>query len=407
MEENPKENNYIIKDTQATQKIFALIKRIRAVCGGTSASKTISILIWLIDYAQSNKNKKIDVMSESYPHLEDGAIQDFKKIMADRSYWKDSSWNETKHVYSFETGSVIKFISVDKLGKAHGPRRDVLFINEANNIPYAIYEQLEVRTKEVIWLDWNPTSEFWYYSEIKDKGIDHDFITLTYLDCLSVLDRRIVESIESKKVNKNWWLVYGLGQLGEVEGRIYTGWQIIDEIPHEARLERHGLDYGYTNDPSAVVDVYYFNGGYIWDEILYRKGMSNKSIADVLLNNHPEVLTIGDSAEPKSNDEIYSYGVNIIGSQKGPGSVLQGIQFVQDQKISVTKRSINLIKEYRNYLWMTDKDGKTINEPQGFMDHVLTAGRYAMETLKPSKPENIDQAKEAVKTITEQLRAVY
>ena len=240
MEENQKFN---FADTQATQKIFELSKRIRAVCGGTSASKTISILIWLIDYAQSRKDKKIDIMSESYPHLKDGAMRDFKLILIDRGYWDDTCWNETDHIYTFPTGSIIKFISIDKLGKAHGPRRDVLFINEANNIPYPIYEQLEVRTKEVIWLDWNPSTEFWYYDKIKDK-VDHDFITLTYLDCLNVLDPRIVASIESKKDNKNWWLVYGLGQLGEVEGRIYKDWQIIDEIPHEARLERYGQDYG-------------------------------------------------------------------------------------------------------------------------------------------------------------------
>lgn len=170
-------NNHTFRDTDATRKIFALKKRIRAVCGGTSASKTISILIWLIDYAQTTRNKKIDIMSESYPHLEDGAIKDFKAIMVDRGYWNDSRWNETKHVYTFERGSVIKFISIDKLGKAHGPRRDVLFINEANNIPWDIYDQLEVRTKDVIWLDWNPSTEYWYYSKIKDQ-VDHDFITL-------------------------------------------------------------------------------------------------------------------------------------------------------------------------------------------------------------------------------------
>ena len=194
------------QDTKATQKIFSLKKRIRAVCGGTSASKTISILVWLIDYAQSNKNKKIDVMSESYPHLEDGAIRDFKAILLDRGYWRDERWNSTKHTYTFETGSILKFISIDKLGKAHGPRRDVLFMNEANNIDWAIYEQLEVRTKEVIWLDWNPSSEFWYYSNIKDT-IDHDFITLTYLDCKEVLPQTIIDSIEIKKSNKNWWRV--------------------------------------------------------------------------------------------------------------------------------------------------------------------------------------------------------
>lgn len=317
----------------------------------------------LIDYAQSNNGKKIDIMSESYPHLEDGAIRDFKQIMLDRGYWKDDRWNESKHTYNFETNSVIKFISIDKLGKAHGPRRDVLFLNEANNIPYAIYDQLEVRTKEIIWLDWNPVTEFWYYTEIKDK-VDHDFITLTYQDCLDALDKRIIESIESKKENKNWWRVYGLGQLGELEGKIYKNWNFIDEIPHEARLIRRGMDFGYTNDPTVIEDIYEYNGGYIIDERLYRKGLSNKSIADFINNiEHPETLVIADSAEPKSIEEIASYGVNIIGATKGQGSVFQGIQYVQGLRISVTKRSVKTIKAYRNYLFTVDKNGTVINTP--------------------------------------------
>lgn len=348
------EVNHQFNDTQATKKIFQLNKRIRAVCGGTSASKTISILVWLIDYAQTNKNKKIDIMSESYPHLTDGAIRDFQQIMMDRGYWQDECWTKTPPVYTFPSGSIIKFISIDKLGKAHGPRRDVLFINEANNINYEIYEQLEVRTKDVIWLDWNPTHEFWYYTEVKDR-IDHDFITLTYLDCKDVLPKSIVESIESKKDKTQWWKVYGLGQLGEVEGRIYTGWQEIDDIPFEARLWRRGIDFGYTIDPTVIINIYEYNSGYILDELVYQKELSNKSIADLLNNQEEQVLCIADSAEPKSIDEIASYGVNIVGAKKGKDSVSQGIQFVQAQKISITKHSLNTLKAYRNYLWAKDK----------------------------------------------------
>jgi len=396
MVENLKKNNFSFEDTKATQRIFSLKKRIRAVCGGTSASKTISILVWLIDYAQSTKNKKIDVMSESYPHLEDGAIKDFKSIMIDRGYWKDELWNSTKHTYTFETTSVIKFISIDKLGKAHGPRRDVLFMNEANNIDYSIYDQLEVRTKEVIWLDWNPSSEFWYYDKIKDV-VDHDFITLTYLDCYDVLPKTIIDSIESKKINKNWWKVYGLGQLGEIEGRIYTGWKIIDEIPHEARLERRGLDFGYSIDPTVVLDVYSYNGGIILDELIYQKGLSNKAISDLLLIDDKTVLTIADSAEPKSIDEIASHGVPIIGAVKGQGSVNRGISYLQDQQISITSRSTRSIKGYRNYMWMTDKKtGKIILTPDDRVhewSNPMDAARYGVESLKP---KDGDAAKLAV-----------
>ncbi len=374
------------QDTQATQKIFTLKKRIRAVCGGTSASKTISILVWIIDYCQTRGNKKVDILSESYPHLEDGAIRDFKAIMIDRGYWRDSRWNSTKHTYTFETETVLKFISIDKLGKAHGPRRDVLFLNEANNIDYNIYEQLEVRTKDVIWLDWNPSEEFWYYDKIKGV-VDHDFITLTYLDCLEVLPKTIIDSIESRKNNKNWWLVYGLGQLGEIEGRIYTGWKIIDEIPHEARLERRGLDFGYSVDPTVAHDIYRYNGGIILDELIYQKGLSNKSIADLLLLNNKSILTIADSAEPKSIDEIASYGVPIVGSVKGQGSVNRGIAYVQDQRISITSRSTRSIKAYRNYMWLTDKNGKIINVPDDRVhewSNPMDSIRYGVEGFNPS-----------------------
>lgn len=383
MEESHKFN---FRDTEATRKVFALTKRIRAICGGTSASKTISILVWLIDYSQTRFNKKVNIMSESYPHLKDGAMADFKAIMIDRGYWRDENWNETDHVYTFETKTIIKFVSIDKLGKAHGPRRDVLFINEANNIPYPIYEQLEVRTKEVIILDWNPSEEFWYYEQIKNK-VDHDFITLTYLDCLEVLDPRIVASIESKKDNKNWWTIYGLGQLGVLEGRIYKDWAIIDEIPHEARIERYGLDFGYTNDPTVILGVYKYNGGIILDEVCYQWGMSNKMIADTLINL-PRALVVADSSEPKSIEEIRTFGINIIGSVKGQGSVMRGIDYLQSQRISLTKRSIKTIKAYRNYLFITDKSGRIINEPDDTIhewSNSMDAARYGIESFKPTQ----------------------
>jgi phage terminase large subunit len=335
----------------------------------------------LIDWAQTHKNKKIDVISESIPHLDDGAIKDFKTIMTERHYWNDNLWNSTQRVYTFETGTIIKFKSVDKLGKSKGPRRDVLFINEANNIDWEIVDQLMVRTQDIIWMDWNPTYEFWYYTEIKDKR-EHDFITLTYLDCIETLSQNIIDDIESHKNNKNWWQVYGLGKLGEIEGRIYSNWQFIDEIPENARLERYGLDFGYSNDPTAIVAVYYCDNRWILSERLYRKGMGNKEIADTL-KTIDERLVIADCAEPKSIDEIRAYGVNIQPCQKGKDSIRQGIQLIQDQLISVTKASVNLIKEYRNYLWMTDKNGRFIqpNEPEKGNDHALDAARYAMETL--------------------------
>lgn len=308
---------------------------------------------------------------------------DFENIMKDRGYWKDSSWNRTKHVYTFEDDSKIEFLAVDTYGKAHGPRRDVLFLNECNNLSFLIVDQLIVRTRHVVWMDWNPTTEFWFYTDMQPFRNDIDFITLTYLDN-EALDEVTKGEIESHKENKNWWSVYGLGQLGTVEGRIYQNWPILDELPPEARLVRRGLDYGYSNDPTAIVDIYEWNNSYIWDEVLYQKGMSNKQIADVILNQaDPNILVIPDSSEPKSNDELVSYGVPILPANKGPGSVLQGIQYVQRQRNFVTKRSVHIIKEQRNYMWMTDKNGKILNEPMDIWNHALDAGRYALESNKP------------------------
>jgi phage terminase large subunit len=372
--------------TTTTKKLLKLDKRLRGVAGGTSAGKTISILQILIDYAQSTKGELISVVSETFPHLRKGAMLDFENIMRAQGYWDDNRWLKTDHTYTFETGSKIEFFSADTTGKVHGPRRDVLFVNEANNIEYKIFDQLRVRTRRIIWADWNPSEEFWWYNEIV-PNYDHDFVTVTYQDN-EALDQTIIEDIESHKHNKNWWKVYGLGQLGEVEGRIYTGWQLLDEIPHEARLERRGLDFGYSHDPAAIVDVYYYNGGYILDERLYQKGMGNKALADFLKNmERPDTLTIADSAEPKSIDEIKEYGVGVVGADKGQGSLNRGILHMQEQRISITKRSVNGIKEYRKYMWKTDKEGNILKIPEGGNDHFLDAARYALESLKPREPE--------------------
>ena len=355
-------------------------KRIRAVQGGTSASKTISIVLYLIARAQTDTSPTLtSIVSESFPHLKRGVIRDFLMIMQDHKYYQDSRWNKTDYTYTFETGSKIEFFSADQPGKVRGPRRDRLFINEANNINYESFDQLEVRTKEFIFLDWNPTNEFWYYNQVANRT-DVDHIILTYKDN-EALSKEIVDSIEQRQNRKGWWKVYGEGELGEVEGKIYKGWEIIDELPRFARLERRGLDFGYSNDPSSVVDIYYYDGGYIWDEVLFTKGLPNKRIADTILAQETQCLVVADSAEPKSIDEIKSYGVNIIGAEKGPDSVNNGIQIVQDQKISVTKRSVNIINEYRNYLWKTDKDGIILNVPEHEFSHSMDAGRYAMVSL--------------------------
>lgn len=374
------------QQTTALKKIAALTKRLRIIQGGSSAGKTIALLLILIDLAQSEEGQLISVVSETFPHLRRGAIRDFLNIMEAHKYFKESSWSKTDFTYTFETGSKIEFFSADSSDKVRGPRRDYMFINECNNIPYETYTQLSIRTNKTIWLDYNPVSEFWVHTDIIPTQ-EHDFLIITYKDN-EALPETIIKEIESRKGNKNFWKVYGLGELGDSEGKIYKDWNTVDSIPHEARLERRGIDFGYSNDPTAIIDIYKYNGAFILDEITYQKGLSNKQIADII-NNQPITLNIADSAEPKSIDEIHSYGVNIIPCVKGRDSVAQGIQYVQDQRISITKRSLNIIREYRNYLWQTDKNGKIINVPEPGFDHALDAVRYAFDAMKPTIINNL------------------
>lgn len=381
--------------TTATKKVKSLQKRIRVVCGGTSASKTISILLYLIAKAQSDTTPTLtSIVSESFPHLRRGAMRDFLNIMQEHGYYNESLWSKTDYTYTFETGSKIEFFSADMPSKVRGPRRDRLFMNEGNNIAYESWDQLLIRTKEFAFLDYNPTNEFWFYTEILNRRDDVDFITLTYKDN-EALDPNIVSEIESHKLNAAWWKVYGLGELGEVEGKIFTDWQIIDTIPHEARLVARGLDFGYARDPDALCDIYYHNGGYIIDELVYRVGMKDRQLADVILNQpDPNVLTIGDSADKKAIDLLREYGVNIIGvDKKGSGGetfINSAIKYVQGLRISITKRSVNYIKSYRNFMWMTDKEGRILPKYDHFWSDGMMSVIYGLTSTRPREEEDDD-----------------
>lgn len=393
------------QETTATRRVARLHKRIRIVQGGTSASKTISILIYLITRAQTDKSSTLtSVVAESFPHLRRGAMRDFLLIMQTHGYYKDAAWDKTNSVYTFETGAQIEFFSVDQPEKVRGARRDRLFINECNNVGFEAFEELEVRTKDFIFLDFNPTSTFWVFDigDPRQAGVgvthrpDAEHIILTYKDN-EALSADIVTTIESRRERKGWWRVYGEGQLGEVEGRIYTGWKTdLETVPHEAKLERYGLDFGYTNDPTAIVAIYKHNGGYILDEICFQRGLSNKQIADILANED-RALVVADSAEPKSIDEIAGSGVPIVPAQKGKDSVRNGIQNVQAQRISVTKRSVNVIKAYNNYLWAYDRQGKLIspNEPDHDWSDAMDAIRYGFSSLVEYMPEHLHRKQEA------------
>ena len=236
------------------------------------------------------------------------------------------------------------------------------------------------------WFDLLPSEQKGYFiPRLKTTAKDSLAIVTDYHDNITnIAPASIIQYEAYKETKPSHYYNMIKGYVPEtVVGRIYNFTEI-EEIPPEARLKRRGIDYGYSNDPTGIVDVYVWNNAFIWDEVCYRKGMSNKDIADVIKMKE-DVLTIADSAEPKSNDELVSYGINVIGSQKGPGSVNQGIQYVQDQTIYYTKRSIHIKEEQENYSWKINKNtGETINTPIDMWNHICDAGRYAMESLKPT-----------------------
>lgn len=379
--------------TTSYYEIQKLKKRIKVVQGSSSASKTVSILLILIDYATRHPDKLISIAGVNMPHLKRGAKRDLKNILTENNYWDyyKITENKAESTFTFFNGTVIEFLALDE-GKARGARRDVLFVNEANLIDYETFNQLEIRTKESIYVDYNPTSEFWAHTELVGVRDDVDFIIVTYKQN-EALDEAIVQALERRKHNKNWWRVYGEGQIGELEGLVYSDWIGMDKVPDTAELIGYGLDFGYTNDPTAIVAVYKHEGGYLLDEICYSTGLFNKDIAEIIKqHNLQSVLGVGDSSEPKSIAEIANEGITLIGAvktsqDKGKTYNQWAISKIQEMKIFYTNASVNLRKEYLGYMWATDRTGKSLNVPQDGNDHLLDAAKYRLiHTLTPKVP---------------------
>jgi phage terminase large subunit len=368
-----------------TKKAWLSKPRYISSCGGTRSGKTFSNLQLLILVANTRK-VTISVVSETMPHLKRGAIRDFQNIMG--TEFDETRWNKTDAIYTFPNGSIIEYFSADSPAKVHGPARDILFLNEAQNISYDIARHLFVRTSERILIDYNPTHTFWVNERIEPSE-DCVCIHSTFkdnCDCATgetFLSPEQVREIESNKGDKNWWRVYGEGKVGQLEGLIFPDFEQVDDLPRpeerpDGMVEAYGLDFGFTNDPSVLIHVLVDNRSReIWaDEVFYRTGMLNSDMAAAMKEAGVGRKTVyADAAEPKTIEELRRYGFNVQPCYKSTRKAEQ-LQAMKGYRQKITKRSLNLIREHRGYTWQRDKDGSYLNEPISVQDHAEDALRY-------------------------------
>lgn len=363
----------------------------KVIQGGQGAGKTFAIMTLLVGYCESYPESRVTVVGMSYDHLKDGAISDFKTIMREVNKWDDAIWNKSEHTYFFKNGSELQFRSIDKLeGKGRGPRRDVVYVNEADFLSWEGFQQVAGRSKDFAIIDYNPVSKFWAHEKLVEDppSTGVSFLVLTYLDNegIPVQERANIESHKPKPGEEpsNWWVVYGLGQIGTLEGNVYSGWSedTSDHIRQMGKLVRYGLDFGFSNDETAMVAVYEMPDGKLGlVEKLYRKGMlgSDYGAAFRRLDIDPNVLIVADSARPEIIAEIQKDGFRCIGADKNPGSVLRGIDRVAQRQIIY--HGANLKREYLSYAWRKKRSGEVLDEPEDGNDHLMDATRYAVDDL--------------------------
>lgn len=373
--------------TTTLEKLQALTARIWVVQGGTSAGKTIAILLYLLNWAIEHPGKVISIVSDTFPNLRKGAMRDFLSICRETNIDKIAQWNKTESTLTLPNGTIIEFFSTDMLG-ALGARRDLLYINEANRISWDTFSQLEVRTREQVILDFNPVSEFWAHTELinnPDRS-DVEFLKVTYLDNES-LDDATVKAVEMRRGDgtSNWWRVYGLGEVGSLEGNVYEGWQPLDEteIKRRGKLVRYGLDFGFSNDETALVAIYDFGDNTLGlVELVYQKGILGSDYGKILKSHNidPSVLIVADGARPEIIAEIKKNGYRCIAANKDAGSVKRGIDRVHQKRIYYFGK--NLEREFLTYAWRKKRStGETLDEPMDGNDHLMDALRYAIDDL--------------------------
>jgi len=353
-------------------------KKIIIEQGGTRSGKTYNILIWIIYYCLSEaKGKTITICRKTFPAVRSSVMRDFFEILEKVGQYNPANHNKSSHEYMLG-GNMVEFISLDQPQKVRGRKRDLLYINEANELHYEDWQQLILRTTGRVIIDYNPSDEYhWIYDKVIPRN-DAQFHKTTYLDN-PFLPQTIIDEIERlKETDEQYWQVYGLGERGASKALIFQ-YHETDKIPDGARSVAMGMDFGFTNDPTTLVAAYEYNGDLYFDEKIYQTGMTNRDIHKTLqgLNLDRRAEIFADSAEPKSIKELQLFGWNIKATAKGPDSIMAGIDMLKRHKLYITKGSVNLIKEMRNYKWIEDTNGKILNKPMDQYNHAIDAMRYA------------------------------
>lgn len=360
--------------------------------GSARSSKTYTIVIWLIVRCLSFPGTTVAVVRGTRPALKGTVYRDFKDIMQRMGQWSDKCMNLTDFIYTFPNGSWIEFFPATDDQRLRGRKRMILYVNEANELSFDEWTQLKLRTTLFTLIDYNPSfdEDHWIVTKVNNSPRTKFFIS-TYKDN-PFLEQSVIDSIEElKDTSPSLWQVYGLGQRAIIEGRIFKSFEIVDELPPQARRHRFlGLDFGYTNDPTAIVLVSIVGKTIYLDELCYRTQMGTEDIIKELKQQQvwmPKVWA--DSAEPREIDEIYNTGIDIHGVKKYPGSVKAGLQKMQQFKLVVTRRSVNLIKELKSYVYRRDKNGKWLNEPVDAFNHCFTADTLVTTSMGAKRIANI------------------
>lgn len=343
--------------------------------GSSRSSKTYNTLIWLIVYLLEHPGTRLSIVRKTLPSLKATVLVDFKEILRNMGIYNEKRLNKTDLIYTFPNDSWIDLFSTDDEQKIRGRKRDILYVNEANELLFIEWQQLKMRTTKFAIVDYNPSfsDDHWLCDLNKDKRTYH-FVT-TYKDN-PFLEQTIIDEIESLQYkNKSLWQVYGLGLQCQVEGLIFPKITIVDSIPDYCKKRGYANDFGYTHDPTAIVDVGLLDNRLYVDEICYKTRMLTGDIISEFKNVPPRKV-ISESADPRLIQEIYNAGVNIYPVEKFKGSIMAGIQKMQEYEICVTKRSTNVIKEFNNYTYLQDKTGKWLNEPIDKFNHAIDAIRY-------------------------------